>query len=271
MNIVVIGGSGSGKSEFAENLAVKLNRDKLIYIATMQPFGEEGKKRIERHQQLRQDKNFQTIECYTNLSTISIPQESTVLLECVSNLVANEMFSNDNSLENKLDRQGNTLDKQENTLDRQGNTLDKQENTLDRQENTLDKQGNTLDKQENTLDRQENTLNRHENTLDRQENTLDKQGNILDKQENTLDKKRITLNDQGNYVEKVTQGIRSIIRQADNLIIVTNNVFEDGFRYDDTTMLYMKELGQINQQICLIADQMIEVIHGIPVYIKGYH
>ena len=35
MIVLVIGGSGSGKSEYAENLAVSLRQDSLIYIATM--------------------------------------------------------------------------------------------------------------------------------------------------------------------------------------------------------------------------------------------
>ncbi len=55
MIIVVIGGSGSGKSEFGEDLAVRLNGEKLIYIATMQAFGDEGRKRVERHQRMRRD------------------------------------------------------------------------------------------------------------------------------------------------------------------------------------------------------------------------
>ena len=48
MLTVVTGGSGSGKSELAENIAVKFT-GKKYYIAAMQPFGEEALKRIERH------------------------------------------------------------------------------------------------------------------------------------------------------------------------------------------------------------------------------
>ena len=45
MLTVVTGGSGSGKSELAENIAVKFT-GKKYYIAAMQPFGEEALKRI---------------------------------------------------------------------------------------------------------------------------------------------------------------------------------------------------------------------------------
>jgi adenosylcobinamide kinase/adenosylcobinamide-phosphate guanylyltransferase len=219
MVIVVIGGSGSGKSEFAENLAVKLNRDHLIYIATMQPFGEEGRKRIVRHQVLRQDKNFHTIECYTDLDILSITEKTTVLLECMSNLVANEMFSDGSE---KVD----IMKKQENKIENQGSTFEDKEDTFEDHGNTFENQGDKLENQGHTLEK------------------------------------------DGHTLKKVMLGIKSIINQVDHLIIVTNNVFEDGFRYDDTTMEYRKVLGQVNQQITSVADQVIEVVHGIPVYLK---
>ena len=93
MRILVIGGSGSGKSEYAEEL---LNScQSKIYIATMQPFGREALQRIERHQKQRQAKGFKTLECYSDLSKLTehqLPFGSSVLLECMGNLAANEMF-----------------------------------------------------------------------------------------------------------------------------------------------------------------------------------
>ena len=65
---IVTGGSGSGKSEYAENLAVRLAKGQaLYYVAAMQPCGEEGQERIRRHRALRAGKGFETIECYTNI------------------------------------------------------------------------------------------------------------------------------------------------------------------------------------------------------------
>ena len=50
MLILVTGGSGSGKSAFAEQKAVSLAAGgELVYLATMQVYGEEGKKKVERH------------------------------------------------------------------------------------------------------------------------------------------------------------------------------------------------------------------------------
>ena len=41
---------------------------------------------------MRSGKGFETIECYTDLAQVRVSKGSTVLLECMSNLVANEMF-----------------------------------------------------------------------------------------------------------------------------------------------------------------------------------
>ena len=93
MLIMVTGGSGSGKSEFAERCCMELCPGEKIYIATMQPFGKEGAARIQRHKKLRAGKHFQTVECYTDLEKL-ILNDQTTLLECLSNLTANEMFTN---------------------------------------------------------------------------------------------------------------------------------------------------------------------------------
>ena len=54
MIALVIGGSGSGKSSFAEDCIVSFGNARRIYIATMYPFDEESKKRVKRHQAMRQ-------------------------------------------------------------------------------------------------------------------------------------------------------------------------------------------------------------------------
>ena len=95
MFITVTGGSGSGKSAFAEEQILKFPPGNRIYIATMMCFDEESRKRVARHRQMRKDKQFETLECYTDLEYAAIPYGSTVLLECMSNLTANEIFSPD--------------------------------------------------------------------------------------------------------------------------------------------------------------------------------
>ena len=95
---LVTGGSGSGKSAYAESRICEYNRQDqkpLFYIATMYPYGEETEKKIERHRILRKGKGFETLEWYTGLKQ-HLKSRSLkgydVLLECMSNLVANEMY-----------------------------------------------------------------------------------------------------------------------------------------------------------------------------------
>ena len=89
---VVTGGSGSGKSAFAEQCILDCQGNKRIYIATMYPFDEESHRRIARHRAMRAEKKFTTIERYTDLEHLTIPQGADVLLECMSNLTANELY-----------------------------------------------------------------------------------------------------------------------------------------------------------------------------------
>lgn len=98
MLYIVTGGSGSGKSEFAENLAVSLSRKSfgteavLYYIATMHPNDEESCRRIERHRRQRAGKGFTTIECPVQVELVQAGEKDVILLEDLSNLLANEMY-----------------------------------------------------------------------------------------------------------------------------------------------------------------------------------
>jgi len=92
MIVLVTGGSGCGKSTWAEKLIASLPDEKRVYIATMQVYDEESVRRVERHRAQRADKGFLTIECEKNLSSVQIDEGSIVLLEDLVNLMANEMF-----------------------------------------------------------------------------------------------------------------------------------------------------------------------------------
>ena len=92
MIALITGGSGSGKSAFAEDLLLSVSEEKRIYLATMLPFGSEGEERIRRHRRQRAGKGFVTVECPRDIARADIPEGASVLLECVSNLAANEMF-----------------------------------------------------------------------------------------------------------------------------------------------------------------------------------
>ena len=182
MMILVIGGSGSGKSFYAEQAVVSLAQKsakeaavKKYYLATMKIFDEEGRKKVEKHRELRKGKGFCTIEQQTRISDALEKMEADdriVLLECISNLAANEMFSEGDA---KTEKQ---------------------------------------------------------------------------------------------VTENIMRGIKMLKEQTKHFVVVSNNVFEDGAAYDETTMEYIRAMGKINQSLAALADRAVEVVAGIPVMIK---
>lgn len=134
MLYIVTGGSGSGKSEYAEQIAVQCrnrNGGTLWYLATMRIWDDEGRKRVERHRRMRAAKGFETIERYTDLETLElrekfeelnpagldaeretdslkhwesrqVVQKSVILLECMSNLVLNEFYDQENGAQERI-------------------------------------------------------------------------------------------------------------------------------------------------------------------------
>jgi len=90
MFTLVIGGASSGKSGFAEGHVLSLP-GRRIYLATMEPSG--AAERIEWHRRQRAGFGFETVERYVNLSDLRLPPNANVLLECLGNLTANELYS----------------------------------------------------------------------------------------------------------------------------------------------------------------------------------
>lgn len=171
MFLVITGGSGSGKSAYAEQCVLDFGPAERIYIATMYPFDEECDRRIRRHREMRSQKQFSTLECYTGLKTADIPEDSVVLLECMSNLTANEMYQEGGA--------------------------------------------------------------------------------------------------GGQTVEEILAGICYLLKRVRHLVVVTNEIFSDGIDYDSETMRYQSYLGQINSEMGRMADQVTEVVYGIPITVKG--
>ena len=104
MNVFISGGCKNGKSFFAQRKAKEMAENcgkPLYYIATMIPYGEETRQKIERHRMMRAKKMFETEECYMDLSGFSdrcmksMEEPTYVLLECMSNLTANEFYRED--------------------------------------------------------------------------------------------------------------------------------------------------------------------------------
>lgn len=111
MLVLISGGSGSGKSQLAEKLAVRLaDNSALYYVATMmRGHDAESARKIARHRDQRAGHGFITVErpfaggelAYSKISDQeiaeseakdSVQSDGVILLECLSNLLANEMF-----------------------------------------------------------------------------------------------------------------------------------------------------------------------------------
>ncbi len=176
MMTLVIGGSGSGKSAYAEKISVELvGQSNKYYLATMKVYDKEIQQKVERHRRLRSGKGFLTIEQPIRIQKALEKMEAgsrIALLECISNLTANEMFA---------EGEGATANE---------------------------------------------------------------------------------------VAQTVVQGITLLKEQTTHLVVVTNNVFEDGTIYDEATMAYIRAMSSINQKLAALADRMVEVIAGIPIMIK---
>ncbi|WP_026507467.1 bifunctional adenosylcobinamide kinase/adenosylcobinamide-phosphate guanylyltransferase [Butyrivibrio sp. MC2013] len=101
---LVIGGSASGKSEYAEELVLKLSPGgskaghKRYYLATMKASDTESLERIDKHKRRRQDMEYETLEYSRDIDRaaehISKKTHGSIvlLLEDLPCLCAGEMF-----------------------------------------------------------------------------------------------------------------------------------------------------------------------------------
>lgn len=62
----------------------------------------------------------------------------------------------------------------------------------------------------------------------------------------------------------MTEGIRRLKEQSRNLVIVTNEVFSESVPDSVEMKNYKKVLGEINRNLAGMADQVTEVVYGIP-------
>ena len=208
MITLITGGSGSGKSAYAEKYICHVSNEngykEKYYIATMQVFDDEGQRKIDRHRRLRAGKGFITIEQPRDIkkaveklqSENCLKNGRSALLECMSNLVANEMFP-------PVDFSGMQA-------------AEAKKETLDDPENMNDYETAQI----------------------------------------------------SHVSKKVLKEVSILSENVAELVIVTNNVFEDGVCYDESTMNYIKAMGIVNRGLAAMAEHVVEVVAGIPVTVK---
>ena len=104
MIILVTGGARSGKSSFAEKLALKLGGGRAAYIATAQVFDDEMAYRVQLHKE-RREKNWLTFESpFDADKTILFAAKSfdVILFDCVTIYISNFLCAADLDDEEKL-------------------------------------------------------------------------------------------------------------------------------------------------------------------------
>ena len=90
MKTLVLGGARSGKSRFAEGLALGFKGQKT-YIATAEPFDDEMRQRIARHRQERAAPGWTTLEAPLDPAAALRQAAGFVLLDCVTVWLGNLM------------------------------------------------------------------------------------------------------------------------------------------------------------------------------------
>lgn len=103
MMILITGANGSGKSAFAESLVSDFP-GKRVYLATMVAETAENRRRVEKHRRQRAGMEFATRELPWHLEQAKIGPADVVLLEDVSNLLANGLFAHGGNKEQALEQ-----------------------------------------------------------------------------------------------------------------------------------------------------------------------
>ena len=109
--ILVTGGARSGKSGFAESLCKNQNNS-TAYIATSVAFDDEMKERVRKHQASR-PKEWKTYEIYKDIYKIIkdiSEKHQTVILDCITLLVNNLMFTDGIDIDNASEEEINELE-----------------------------------------------------------------------------------------------------------------------------------------------------------------
>lgn len=73
---------------------------------------------------------------------------------------------------------------------------------------------------------------------------------------------------EGDVADRIIQGVERLRRQARNLVIVSNEIFSDGCEYASETREYQRVLGTVNCLLAKMAEQVTEVVYGIPLEVK---
>ena len=73
----------------------------------------------------------------------------------------------------------------------------------------------------------------------------------------------------GGGADAVLSGVDRICKIVSSVTIVTGDIFSDGAEYDVGTREYMEMLADLHMRIAAKADNVVEVVCGVPYSVKG--
>ena len=67
---------------------------------------------------------------------------------------------------------------------------------------------------------------------------------------------------------RILRQIEALYSKCRHLVIVTGEVFSDGAAYEEGTLDYIRQLGEVNCRLGRKAEEVWEVVYGIPLLLK---
>ncbi len=210
----ITGGAGSGKSEYAEQLAERLHTElggPLYYVATMNPAPRDidAVARIAKHQKRRAGRGYTTLECPTDIAQLRT------------------LLTKDS---NQPDIAAGALHMSETAAPTQ----------ISQAEDSSHPGGASADASRAVF-LLEDLTNLYANEV----------------------------YGTSGHPHEIVAPLLDLRQQAGALIIVANELYSDGITYGPETDRFLRDLAALTAELSATADQVTEVIYGIPVQLKA--
>ena len=210
----ITGGAGSGKSEYAEQLAERLHTElggPLYYVATMNPAPRDADAaaRIAKHQKRRAGRGYTTIECPTDIAQ----------LRALLTNGSNQPDIADGALHMSETPAPVLISQAEDSSHAGGASADASRAVF----------------------LLEDLTNLYANEV----------------------------YGTSGHPHEIVAPLLELTQQAGALIIVANELYSDGIHYGPETDRFLRDLADLAAALSAAADQVTEVVYGIPVQLKA--
>lgn len=210
----ITGGAGSGKSEYAEQLAERLHTElggPLYYVATMNPAprDSDAAARIAKHQKRRAGRGYTTLECPTDIA----------------------------QLRARLTKDLNLPDTTAGALLMPATGKASQAESIRYSSNAAEV--------------------RH--AASRAVFLLEDLTNLYANE----------VYGTSGHPHEIVAPLLDLRQQAGALIIVANELYSDGIDYGPETDRFLRDLARLAAELSAAADQVTEVVYGIPIQLKA--